>query len=78
MVNTLPRPQTPNKVLSKQIIQLYHHRRFQVKPLHGTVSCGTQPGKGCQGPDVALAKVIPSREPGGGGVRTMEEDDYNR
>lgn len=78
MVNTLPRPQTPNKVLSKQIIQLCHHRRFQVKPLHGTVSCGTQPGKGCQGPDVALAKVIPSREPGGGGVRTMEEDDYNR
>lgn len=72
MVNTLPRTQTPNKVLSKQIIQLYHRRRFQVKPIHGTVSCCNSLGRDVQGPGVALAEVMPSREPGGG-VLTVKE-----
>lgn len=76
ILNTLPRPQTPNKVLSKQFIQLYHRRHIRVKPIYGTVSCCKQPGKGCQGPDVAPAKVISSREPGAG-VPTMKEGDYN-
>lgn len=71
-----PRPQTPNKVLSKQFIQLYHRRRIWVKPIHSTVSCCKQPGKGCQGPDTAPAKVVSSREPGGG-MLTMKEGDYN-
>lgn len=31
-----------------------------------------QPGKGRQGPGVALAEVMPSREPGGG-VLTVKE-----
>lgn len=34
ILNTLPRPQTPNKVLSKQFIQLYHRRHIRVKPIY--------------------------------------------